>query len=244
MMTDPATLCPACENTGWEPVPEKERTVRHCSACDYWDRVRGTAPGIPDAERGATVENFEPNPYNADAIRHGVLFVQGIHQGIYLSGSVGSGKTRLACSILNDLWKSGARVRFMRVPELMIRLTPSTSADDDAAGLIADLTDVPVLCLDDVGATAGSDYTRRMIQVLTDARADRGHRTIWTSNLDTDELAEFLADTRITSRIVGTCRRVELSGPDQRHLRQKAKPAAARKPFRKDTTNHGKASRW
>jgi DNA replication protein DnaC len=243
-MTDAASLCAACENTGWEPVPEKDRTVRHCSACEYWDRVRGSAPGIPEAERGATLENFEPNAYNAAAIRHARTFVEGVHQGFYLHGPVGTGKTRLVCSILNDLWKAGTRVRFMRVPELMIRLTPSTSDEDDAAGLIADLTAVPVLCLDDIGATAGTDYTRRMVQVLADARADRGHRTIWTSNLDPDDLAEYLSDTRITSRIHGDCRIVELGGLDQRRTRERKTAKPARKPFRKDTTNHGKASRW
>lgn len=228
-MTEAAT-CPTCDGTGWEAVPGKEpRTVRHCQNCDYWDRRRGTAPGVPAPEQGATLENYEPNGYNAEAIRHAGLFVQGVHQGIYLHGPVGTGKTRLVCSILNDLWKTGQRVRFIRVPELLVRLTPSLSNGDETDELIADLTNVPILVLDDIGANSGSDFSRRTIQVIADARADRGHRTIWTSNLTLDELGTFLDDERLPSRIIGACRIVELKGPDQRTIR-KPKPASPTKP--------------
>lgn len=235
-MTDQAAVCSTCEGTGWERVPGKDRTVRHCESCDYWDRRRGVAPGVPEPERGATLENYEPNGHNLAAIQHAGLFVQGVHQGLFIHGPVGTGKTRLACSIVNDIWKAKlSRVRFMRVPELMTRLQPSHSTESEADTLIADLTEVPVLVLDDVGANAGTDFSRRMLQILVDARADRSHRTIWTSNLDPEELGTFLGDERLPSRIVGSCRIVELDGPDQRLTRRakttipaKAKPGGSR----------------
>lgn len=235
-VADDVTTCSECDGTGWERIPGKERTVRHCQSCDYWDRRRGVAPGVPEDERGATLENYEPNGFNLAAIQHAGLFVQGVHQGLFIHGPVGTGKTRLACSILNDIWKAKtARVRFIRVPELLVRLQPSHSTEDESDNLIADLSEVPVLVLDDVGANAGTDFSRRMLQILVDARADRGNRTVWTSNLDTDELAEFLGDSRVSSRIVGSCRIVELGGPDQRRTRKprttippKAKPGGSR----------------
>jgi DNA replication protein DnaC len=199
------------------------------------------APGVPEAEQGATLENYEANGYNADAIRHAALFVSGVHQGIYLHGPVGTGKTRLACSILNDLWKTGQRVRFLRVPELMVRLTPSMSNGDETDTLIADLISVPVLALDDVGANSGSDFSRRSIQVITDARADRGNRTIWTSNLSLDDLGAFLEDERLPSRIAGACRIVSLTGPDQRTIR---KPKPATKAGTKLAQRRLGGSRW
>lgn len=236
-MTD-EQRCSGCEGTGWEQVPGKERTVRKCQVCDYWDRARGLAPGIPKDEQAASLANYEANLHNADAIRHAELFVQGVHQGLFLHGPVGTGKTRLACSILNDIWKTRTtKVRFVRVPEVLVRLQPSMSEAGEAETLITELTEVPVLVLDDVGANQGTDFSRRMLQVLVDARADRGGRTIWTSNLNPDELGQFLGDERIPSRIVGSCRIVELDGPDQRISRRpkpkttvppKAKPGGSR----------------
>lgn len=234
-LRDPKT-CAGCDGTGWEVVPDKEpRTVRKCESCDYWDLLRGTAPGVPMDERKATLANYEPTGFNADALKHAGLFVQGVHSGIYVYGPVGTGKTRLACSILNDLWTARtARVRFIRVPELLIRLQPNMLTGDEADALIADLVNVPVLALDDVGANSGSDFSRRMIQTLADARGDRCHRTVWTSNLTLDDLGAFLGDERLPSRIAGSCRAVEVRGPDQRTLRKpkpaKAKPKTAREP--------------
>lgn len=238
-------VCPDCDGTGWAQVDAGTvRKVRHCASCDYWDRRRGFAPGVPEPERGARLENYEPNGYNADAIRHAGLFVSGIHQGIFLHGPVGTGKTRLACSILNDVWATKtARVRFIRVPELLVRLQPSHSTESESDGLIAELADVPVLALDDVGANSGTDFSRRMLQVLIDARSDRANRTIWTSNLDTEELAEFLGDVRVSSRIAGSCRIVELGGPDQR-LTRKPKPATKPGPAKAPTQRKLGGSRW
>lgn len=241
-------ICPGCEGTGWESIKGPVRYVRKCEQCDFWARLRGQAPGIPEMEREARLANFDPNIYNVEAVKHAGLFVEGVHQGIYLHGPVGTGKTRLVCSILNDLWAKGDRVRFMRVPELLIRLQPDQT--DAPNGLIGELSAVPVLALDDVGANQGTDFSRRMIQILFDARADRDLRTIWTSNLTLDELTEFLRDERLTSRISGTCRIVELDGPDQRPARKKTaakapktrKPAGGPKPWRKDTTNHGRSA--
>lgn len=242
-MTDAAT-CDGCNGTGWEQVPGKDRTVRKCQTCDYWDRARGSAPGVPEDERGATLENYEPNGYNGGAIQHAGLFVQGVHQGLFIHGPVGTGKTRLACSILNDIWKARtSKVRFIRVPELLVRLQPAHSTEGESDNLIADLSNVPVLVLDDVGANAGTDFSRRMLQVLVDARSDRGNRTIWTSNLDPDELSEFLGDGRVSSRIVGSCRIVELNGPDQRKTR-KPKPAAKPGPSKPPTQRKFGGSRW
>lgn len=245
-MTDELTgaVCSTCDNTGWAEVPGKAlRVVRHCQVCDYWDRIRGSAPGVPEPEREATLENCDRNTFNGEAIRHADFFVRGVHQGIYLFGPVGTGKTRLACSMINDIWKARtARVRFIRVPELLIRLQPNFATGDEADALIADMADVPVLALDDIGANSGTDFSRRMLQVLIDARTDRGNRTIWTSNLSLDELGVFLSDERVPSRIVGTCRIVELKGPDQRTIRKPKpiQPKAERPPAQRKL----RGSRW
>lgn len=217
--------CQACDGTGWEEVQEKPRKVQHCTRCDYWENRRGCAPGVPDEERPSTLANYEPTKDNADAVRQAKFFLDGVHPGLYIHGGVGTGKTRLACSILNDLWKAGIRVRFFRVPELLQKLMPGADSTDQ---VFDQVVDIPVVTLDDVGANAGTDFSRRMLQSLFDARTDRSHRTIWTSNLSLDELADFLAeDARLPSRIAGECKVVELDGKDWRLLKAKQRSRSA-----------------
>ncbi len=199
------------------------RRVQRCTRCDYWPRKRGTAPGVPVDEAASTFDNYTPHRDNADAIRQAQFFVDQVHPGLYLWGGIGSGKTRLACTILNTLWKSGCGCRFIRVPELLQQLMPGSDHTDHA---FTQAVEIPVIVLDDVGANAGTDFSRRQLQAIFDSRLDRGHRTIWTANLDLDELTTFLQDdARLPSRIAGNAKVVELDAPDWR-LKQAKKRAS------------------
>jgi DNA replication protein DnaC len=217
----PDLACQVCRDSGWEPVGN---AVRPCKgeagiSCAWKDRQRGLAPGVPVDMVKATLDTFERTADNSDAIKQAQYFLDGIHPGLYLHGSVGTGKTRLACSLLNQLWAHGTSVRFKRCPELLVQLQPG---HDDTDQVWDRMVTVPVLVLDDVGANQGTDFARRQLQTIYDARLDRGHRTIWTSNLSLDDLGEFLNDDRLPSRIMGQCKVVELNGRDWRLKRRRA----------------------
>lgn len=227
MMTEPVTrepkppICAACDDTGWERLPDRN-AVAHCRACDYWARRRGYAPGVPEAEREATFANFTVTKDNLAAFQDAKLFVSGVHAGLYLWGPVGTGKTRLACATLNECWKARTGVRFIRTPELFLRLSPVGENPDL---VFEDLASIPILCLDDLGAAQGTDYARRVLQAIFDARVDRGHRTIWTANLDLEGLSRFLDDDRLASRIAGDAKVLAMRGPDWR-LKKRRVPSA------------------
>lgn len=211
--------CKTCDGTGWAYVPGG-RAVQRCPDC--LEQRLGFAPGVPADERETTLDAWERGERevtdaNRPAIRQARFFVQGVHPGLYLHGGVGTGKTALACAVLNEIHKAGkVGVRFVRVTELLKQLVQADSGDQ----VYATLVDVPVLCLDDIGAQRGTDYASQTIQQVFDARTDRGHRTIWTSNLNLDELAEHQGnDERLASRIAGTCKVVNLEGKDYRLLK-------------------------
>lgn len=216
--TDPT--CEACDSHGWETVIDAAgvRRARKCQACDYWERRRGYAPGVPDDAKDAALasygEAFTLSNDNRDAVAQAKHFLAGVHPGLYIHGSVGSGKTMLACAILNDLHRAGQRVRFIRIQELLNKLMPGS---DQVDVLFDQVVAVPFLVLDDVGASQGTDFARRMLLSIYEGRQDRSHRTVWTSNLDLDELTEFLGeDKRLASRIAGTAKIVRMDGADYR----------------------------
>ncbi len=208
----PADYCTDCDNTKWMQVDGGG--VKRCPAC--LSRARGQAPGIPQEEHGSRLATFKETPQNRNALTEARLFLEGVHPNIYLFGGVGTGKTRLACSLLNELHSQFTTVEFVRVPKLLVTLLPGAESLDD---LIERIAAVPVICLDDVGASQASDFARRMLLVIYEARGDRGHRTIWTSNLDLGELQEFTGDDRLPSRIAGGAKVVELAGKDWRLMK-------------------------
>lgn len=168
-------------------------------------------------------QQYQLTDDNKEAIRHARFFVEGVHPGLYVWGGVGTGKTALACATLNELHRKGNRVRFVQVSDLLKQLVQQGTGDEVCERAI----EVPVLCLDDLGAQKASDYARQMLLLIADGRHHRGHRTIWTSNLSLDQLQEFLDDQRLASRLAGTAQIVQMDGEDYRLKKARARKRAA-----------------
>ena len=124
----------------------------------------------------------------------------------------------MACAIANSLHQAGQLVLFARVPYLLHQLQPG----HDNRELERQIEVVSVLVLDDIGAERdqATDYTRRTLLMLYEARLDGGKRTVFTSNKSIDELAAMQQDDRLTSRINGWSAVVNVTTPDQRTLRR------------------------
>lgn len=219
-MTEPKPyVCSDCHDTGWVENPATG-AVRKCDPCPYRDGLRGHAPGVPVDERDARLNGYDVTDDNRDAVKHATFFIKAVHAGLYLWGGVGVGKTKLGAVIVNECHAQGERVLFQRVPEMLLRLQRMDSDRSDEA--MDRLLDPKVLVLDDIGASQGTDFARRTLQIILDGRLDRGHRTVFTSNLSIDQLSDFMEDDRLASRITGSCRVVEVGGKDQRGKRRKA----------------------
>jgi DNA replication protein DnaC len=215
--------CDACRDTGFVENPDT-RAFRKCDPCSWRDAQRGFAPGVPADEHDARLSTYDVNDDNRDAVKHASFFIAAVHPGLYLHGGVGVGKTRLACVILNECHARGDKVLFTRAPELLLRMQ---RLDSDRSDEFLDrLLEPKVLVLDDLGASQGTDFARRTLQTILDGRLDRGHRTVFTSNLSIDQLGDFMEDDRLPSRISGTCKVVALTGNDQRRRRRKASEKA------------------
>lgn len=204
--------CDVCDGLGWRlPIGATHYTRCACTTVEVY------ADGVPYEFRGARLENYREEDGNRTALAKARAFLTG-QRDLYLAGSVGAGKTRLACSILNDYVRERRTGYFARVPWMLHQLQPGK----DSAELEERLEKTSLLVLDDLGAERdqATDYTRRTLLMLYEERHDRGLRTIFTSNKTVKELAEMQDDERLGSRIGGRADVIKLTTPDQRLLRR------------------------
>lgn len=148
--------------------------------------------------------------------------------GLLLFGCEGSGKTRLAMTILHELQALQPRWRCLAVtiPHLlqMFRNAQFRQGEDDPLGYLLDrLKRAHVLLLDDIGAEAASDWTEDRLYLVVDGRKDG--ITLATSNLNPD--AFYDRSPRIAGRIFQMCE-VELIRADSFRKEQMLRRMQAR----------------
>lgn len=210
-------ICPRCNETGWK-LSEGDPT--RVERCDCWQaRQRRWAEDVPREFQDARLDNYLELPGNRAARRAADAFLAGDRDLVFI-GPVGCGKTRLACSVLNDVYAATKQGWFVRVPLTLYKLQPGRTAEEAAeiAHLETKLMETALMAFDDVGAERdrASDFTRRTLLMLYEARRDAGLRTIWTSNKSLNELAQMQDDDRLASRLAGWATVVALTCPDQR----------------------------
>ncbi len=210
--------CDRCAGTpGWEPA--EAGGVTRLRRCGCWTAAHASAPSVPREFRDARWSTWRSTANNRHALEAAQAFLRAGEDGrdLLLCGPVGAGKTRLACTVLNESWWTGERsMAFARVPLLLHRLRPQAVLDNSET--FDRLAAARLLVLDDLGSErdAATDYTRRTLLMLYEARHDAGRRTVWTSNKRPSEIAAFMGDDRLSSRIVGRSEVVGLEGPDWR----------------------------
>lgn len=222
--TAPAYRCEKCRDTGWEMVkePDGHEFCRECS-CGYLQRYRLNGrlkfATIPKEFEGQTVDNFQTNCYSTAANRELAAMAQTIAKryvekfdeiqetgkGLYFYSRVkGSGKTRLAVSIANDLIeKKFIQAKFATTIQILDQIKATwggiSKNEESEQKLIHDIVSVPVLVIDDIGVEAVKDWINERFYNILNGRMIEKRVTIFTSNCKIEEL-NF--DDRITNRIV------------------------------------------
>jgi primosomal protein DnaI len=128
--------------------------------------------------------------------------------GLYLYGSLGVGKSRIAGAIQNELVRYNVESFMFYVPEFMREVIESIH-DHSLHSKLEQLKNVSVLILDDIGAEFLTPWKRdEILGAILQHRVAEQLPTIFTSNLDLDELEKHLANTNRDSADVMKATRV------------------------------------
>ena len=225
---EPVYKCQKCRDGGWEEVEDENgyTFVRECS-CGLVQRQRMDRKlkfaAIPKEFEDQTIESFMTDCYTTPenkelaqmakiiAKRYVEQFeeIQETGKGLYFYSSVkGSGKTRLAVSIANDLIRQKMiSAKFATTIQILDQIKATWGENkktgDEGGGseqtLINDIISVPVLVIDDIGVEKVKDWINERFYNILNGRMIEKRITIFTSNCRIEDLK---LDERIVNRII------------------------------------------
>lgn len=146
--------------------------------------------------------------------------------GLLFYGDVGSGKTYLACSIANELIeREQVKVKIMNLSQVINQIQKS-AFKVDSNEIIDNLSNIPLLILDDLGIERDTSYAREQVYNIINSRYLKGRPTIFTTNLSLEIIQNpniELEYQRIYSRILEMTIPVKVTGEDFRRKIQQEK---------------------
>ena len=218
---EPKHSCPVCHDTGWEEYEKDGYTF--CRECKCGIRRRQIEENrmrfanLPSNFRKLRISSFDITAYNShncqNAARNAVkginyylnnfsaLKVQG--KGLYIySQTKGSGKTRMAVSLANELMDKGVQVKFSTSLQILAEIKKSWDKNSEyqsESELINQLSRTDVLIIDDFDVEQGRKawISERFYQIINSRYMDK-KVTIYTSNSGIENLGY---DDRIVNRI-------------------------------------------
>ncbi len=223
---EPKTFkCHKCHDSGYYEIEENGYTYACECECGKIQReqieTKLRFAALPEEFKGQTVDNFRTDcyltPHNQELARAAKMIskrfverfedIQDMGKGLlFYSGVKGSGKTRLAVSIANDLvQKKMVPVKFTTALQILdqIRETWGNGRSQEGQAetesqLIRDIVSVPVLIIDDIGVEQPKDWVNERFYNILNGRMIEKRITIFTSNYRMEQLR---LDDRIVNRI-------------------------------------------
>lgn len=211
-----------------------------CSCVDIKDnqtlRNHRKFASVPQLYEDADFSNFQIKIYQqvnsleraSVALRDSKAFVQNFEKfdekglGLYIySDARGSGKTRLASSIANELMKKDVRVRYESANKILSEIQKAwsdTGVSENA--ILKNYIEPRVLIIDDFGARSGKDWMDEKFLMIIDARYQGNKVTIFTSNYEVERLP--FHDMRIIDRLSDVNRFHNIRMPDE-SVRQRSR---------------------
>ena len=184
---------------------------------------------LPDRLLTASFRNIRTAEEEEDylLVLHTAMQLSNDYHGLYLHGTMGSGKTYLAACACNEHARNGEKVAFIHYPSFCQRMA-SMMTSGEYRDEIRRMQYAEFAVIDDIGAESVTEWNRDSILLpILNARYEKGLATWFTSNCDIASLRihysfsnrgkqEELKAARIIERIESMCEVVALTGEDRR----------------------------
>ncbi|MBR6209185.1 MAG: ATP-binding protein [Oscillospiraceae bacterium] len=232
---DPIFSCRRCRDTGWA-----DGAVCDCLRKLYkQEQTRELAPLLRDGRE--TFGRFRLDYYSA-AAPEGELspreqmqrvlticrsYAENFGPGspnLLFTGAPGLGKTFLSAAIARVVSESGSGVAYDTVSATLSafereKFSRDTDEQADAASRVRQLMSCDLLILDDLGTEMSTAFSQSALYSLLDGRIRAGKKTIISTNLDDDGIAERYG-AALASRLKGEYEWLPFRGRDIRELKK------------------------
>lgn len=232
LQTPHSSECPKCHGTGY--YIEFEGDVQYAVECQCGIRKKTILQNqlqfaeMPDMYKECRFSNMKSSVYQlpeskeifiqaAKAVKYWLENIQQMQEqgiGLYIySNTKGSGKTRLVCSMANEMIEKHQKsVKFTTSLKILdeIKSTWGERGKNAENKLISDLTYADILIIDDFGAESGKDWINEKFYRIINGRYVDKKTTIFTSNYP---ISRLKYDDRITNRILE--RSLEIPFPEE-----------------------------
>jgi DNA replication protein DnaC len=127
-------------------------------------------------------------------------------RGLWLMGDVGTGKTSLAMLVSKYALERHRTVAIYSLPKLLYTLRKTYDDDSEMSylELIAALTSVDLLQIDDIGSQTSNEWVLEQLYTIVNSRYEEQKAIVLTTNFDPQELEEQITP-RTVSRLVEMC---------------------------------------
>jgi DNA replication protein DnaC len=178
--------------------------------------------GVPEIYLRCSFENFRPEtPNHLRAIDFLKSITLPLKKSILLLGPCGTGKTHLAVATMRKLLISypDSNPLFISAPRLIGEIRAGTVGESEFTEeeVIAKYTTKRFLVIDDIGVEKPSAFVAQCWYRIVDTRTANGLPTMFTSNLNREEITEQMGP-RVASRLFG-CTTIPIDGTDKRGQR-------------------------
>lgn len=153
---------------------------------------------IPDEYLGKSFGDYKPQTVeNEEAFRQVQLYAENFQRirgkgvGLFLYGTTGTGKSHLACALLQKLMPDVDSAYVMTWE--VIKMAKEARIDEDP---LRPFIDASLLVLDEIGVQAGTRFEETVLYQLIDSRVSAHRPTIVITNVQPDSKDEAKATVR------------------------------------------------